>query len=112
MTLKDLAVDHDYYCSDVNYFKNSVSTEFTTFSEFYEEFFDADPDMNLVFRWDIIKYENDTYRMEVLIIHQRKGFFRPIMIDRVFEEDVSDILEFLNKNYSKLQKIWNPISST
>ena len=53
MELKDLAIDHDYYASDSNYYSNDATGHYNTWADFYEEFKDADIDMNLVYRWDI-----------------------------------------------------------
>ena len=70
MKLDDLAVDHDYYASSVNYYSNDAGDDFRTWADFYEEFHDADIDMNLVYRWDIHKREESgRYRMEIFIIH-------------------------------------------
>lgn len=110
MKLKDLAIKHDYYCSDSNFYSNEPYAEFTTFAEYYEEYKDADIDMNLIFRWDIFKYEeSDNYRMCVFMIHQRKGIFTPIEIKRLFEVDVPLIIEHLKQHKNKLDNIWKPL---
>ena len=62
MTLKDLAVEHDYYCHDSNYYSNDAGGEWNTWSDFYKEYNDADIDMNLIFRYDVAKVdETDKY---------------------------------------------------
>lgn len=111
ITLKDLAVDHDYYCSDNNYYSNEASGKYDTFPEFYSDFKDADTDMNLVFRWDIKEFEEvkGKYYMEVFMMLQRKGIFRPIHISRVFEDDVDIILQYLKPHKEKLESIWKPL---
>jgi hypothetical protein len=48
--------------------------------------------------------------MEVFIIHQRKGIYRPVYISYVDERDFDTIKELLSKHWEKLQSIWNPIS--
>lgn len=110
-TFNDLLIDHDYYCSESNFYSNDPAMKWDTWADFYEEYIDADIDMNLIFRWDIKKREETNRRyMEVFMIHQRKGIFAPHHIDLVDEQDFDSIKELLNKHYAKLQKIWHPIS--
>ena len=35
MTLKDLAVKHDYYASDSNYYSENATTTYDSWEEFY-----------------------------------------------------------------------------
>ena len=37
MKIKDLAVEHDYYASDNNYFNSEANQSFTTWADYYEE---------------------------------------------------------------------------
>lgn len=112
MELKDLSIDHDYYASDSNYYSNDARGHYNTWADFYEEFKDADIDMNLVYRWDITKRdESGRYYMQVVIIAQRKGIYMPIHIDYVDEKDVPQIKEFMKPHFEKLLSIWNPLSS-
>ena len=116
-TLAELAIDHDYYCSDNNYYDNKAGETFDTFSHFLLEYKDADMDYNLPFRWDIKPRYKDGehegtvigYYMEVFIMQQRKGKFWPIMINIVEEKDVPDIIDYLETAWKKLQTIWTPI---
>jgi hypothetical protein len=112
MELKDLAIEHDYYASDSNYYSNDASGHYSTWADFYEEFKDADIDMNLVYRWDITEMDKSKrYYMQVVIIAQRKGIYMPIHIDYVDEKDVPQIKEFMKPHFDKLLSIWNPLSS-
>lgn len=112
MTLKDLAIDHDYYAHDSNYYSNEAGGVYDTWKEFYEEFKDADVDLNLVYRWDIKKRDDvESYYMQIVIIGQRKGIYAPWRIDNVFEEDVPEILEYLRPHLEKLISIWQPLSA-
>ena len=96
MTLKDLAIDHDYYASGSNYYSNDAGALYNTWADFYDEFADADIDMNLVYRWDVFKREKgDGYHMQIVIIGQRKGIYIPIHISYVHEYDVNSILSFM-----------------
>ena len=111
MNLKDLAIDHDYYTSGSNYYSNDASGHYNTWADFYEEFHDADIDMNLVFRWDIYKREESKrYYMQIIIIAQRKGIYMPIHIDYVDEQDVPQIEQFMKPHFEKLLSIWQPLS--
>jgi len=111
ITLKELAVDHDYYASDSNYYSNN-SGHYTTFADFYDDFIDADIDMNLIFRWDIKKHdESERYYVEIFMILQRKGIYMPHMIDHIREEDVPKFIELVTKHWQKLISIWSPIST-
>lgn len=109
LTLKDLAIDHDYYCSESNYYSNKASMRYETFSDFYEEFHDADVDMNLVFRWDLHELEEcKRYYLEIFMIQQRKGIFKPIHIALFDERDVELLAKYLKPHIEKLKAIWKP----
>lgn len=107
--LKDY--EHDYYCSDSNYYSNSAGSKFDTWKEFYDEFYNSDIDMNLIFRFDIRKSDSGLYYMEVFMIHQRKGIFAPILIRHIVESDMESIERLLSDHWEKLKSIWNPISN-
>lgn len=109
LTLKDLAVKHDYYASDSNYYSNDASGHYNTWSDFYEEFHDADIDYNLVFRWDVMKKEESgRYYMQIIIIAQRKGIYMPIHIDYIDDKDADQIKEFMKPHMEKIKNIWQP----
>jgi hypothetical protein len=104
LTLNDLAVKHDYYC------ESTLDGRFwEDWEEFYDEFHDADIDMNLVCRWDIFKKRDGNYFMKIFMIYQRKGYIRAHYIDLVVGTDVPSIIGFLERHYAKLQQIWKPI---
>jgi len=109
MKISDLAVNHDYYCSESNYYSNEAKQGYSKWPEFYNEYFDCDIDMNLIFRWDIKKHDSGEYHMEMFMIQQRKGIFVPIEIKSVNDNDCDSILELLHKHLDKLKKIWMPI---
>lgn len=111
MTLQDLSIKHDYYCADSNYFSYESSKYWDNWSDFYNEYKDCDIDLNLIFRWDIVQYENaSTYYMKIFVIHQRKGIFAPHTIRLIEESDVIEIINILRAHYRKLISIWNPVS--
>jgi len=113
--LKKLAVDHDYYCSDNNYYSNDPAMSWETMTEFLDEFEDADEDMNLCFRWDIKpRGENGAkygrYSAEVFLMLQRKGIFMPHMIANVNEAEAERFKKYAERHWNKLKSIWEPIS--
>lgn len=114
-TIKELAIDHAYYCSTANYFSNEAGQKYNTWPEFYSDFHDADIDYNLIFRWDIKEHTTDndkglgTYWMEIFFIQQRKGIFFPVVIHRVFDEDVETIVSLLKTHAEYLTTLWKPI---
>lgn len=112
ITLKNMAIEHDYYASSSNYYSKESTLDYETWADFYEEYHDSDIDMNLVYRWDIrLTDEGDGYYMQIVIIGQRKGLYIPIQIGVVEEKDVDQIKEFLKPHFEKLVSIWRPISS-
>lgn len=109
LTLKDLAIDHDYYCSDNNYYSNEAALEYETFADFYEVFHDADVDMNLIFRWDVKERdESKRHYLELFMMNQRKGIFRPIYVALFDEKDVELLAKYLKPHIEKLKAIWKP----
>lgn len=112
MEFKDLLNIHDYYCSDKNYYSNDVGGKWDNFQEFYDEYIDADINMNLIFRWDIIKDEDGLLYMEIFIIHQSKGIFAPHFIENVNESDFENIKKLLQPHLDKLASIWSPFTPT
>lgn len=118
MTLKDLAVNHNYYCRSTAWNSNDEQTEFETWNDFYVEFGDADKDYNLLFRWDIKLKTDDEgeeiqkeYEMEVFYMGQRKGLFWSNKILTVTDTDVPQIVEFLKSYLDYLKELWLPIGT-
>lgn len=117
MKLKDLAIEHPYYCSESNYYSNEAATKYNSMSDFIDDFKDADIDMNLVFRWDVHQnrdYDTDElingYYAEVFMMHQRKGIFHPIYISEITEEEVQPFIEYLKPHLECLMKLWQPLT--
>lgn len=109
-TIKQLAVKHDYYCQESNYYSNEAHTSFNTFSDFYKEMGQSDVDMNLCFRWDVKDNEDGTFSMLVCIMHQRKGRYWPNEINIVTDKDVPLILKYLKPHNDKLKQLWLPFA--
>lgn len=109
-TLKDLSVNHPYYCSDSNFYSNKAGASYLNWEDFLREWGeDLDLDFNHVFRFDVIEKEKKgTYRMEVFFILQRKGIFYPVSIDDIKEEEAKSIIEFLRPHFEKTKELWKP----
>ncbi len=109
MTLDDLRIHHPYYCHTGNFYSNKPSKRWKDWASFYNEYKDADVDMNLIFRWDVKRHDDDTYYMEIFIMRQRKGIFAPQVIEVVTEANVDQIVEVLTRHAETIKAIWNPI---
>lgn len=115
--LKEISIDHPYYCSDSNYYSNEGAMRFETMTEFLDEFESADIDMNLCFRWDLReKLREDgqpsgQYEAEVFLILQRKGIFRPCSIASVTEQEAVRFKDYALMHMEVLQKMWSPLWS-
>lgn len=117
MKLEDLAVEHNYYCNMGNYFSNECSFNCETFQDFLDAMGDSDMDMNLLFRWDVKKYEesddNDEdspkgYYAEMFFMLQRKGNFICHNIEKMTEEDVEAFVAFVEPRHKHLMSLWAP----
>ena len=110
MQLKDLAVDHPYYCHENNYHNNESQEDWDTMSAFLDEYEDQDLDMNLVFRWDVHRKDDGTYSALICIMQQRRGRYYPQRIRSVVEADVPRLVAYLQKHHAQLQQLWAPLS--
>ena len=116
--------NHPYYCNDGNYFSNDTVFYYNSWSEYLDEFGDADRDMNLVFRWDWKIPDPNDYDLagefgepeelpveETLHLYhmgQRKGAFYVHIVD-VERSDEESIREYLTDYAEHLKKIWEPL---
>lgn len=114
MKIQDLAIKHDYYCSEQNYYSREAQSIFKTWGEHNAIYTATDVDLNLCFRWDVNAYDEcdgeTGYYMQLFIMHQRKGRFWPITIEHVYDEDVPSIMLYLQRNWAKMQRLWCPLS--
>lgn len=131
-------VKHPYYCNETNYFasgKDSRDTQFNyeSFEDFLSEWGDADPDMNLVFRWDWEEITQEAYdelmeeeeeseltpftgddtvksgHLKIFFFMQRKGYFcyTCTLVSRS-EEPI--IKAYLKEKWDYYKKLWEPLS--
>ena len=106
--VNQLAIDHDYYCADGNYYSNDSGQSWENMCEYLDAMESSDIDMNLVFRWDI-RENNGSYSANIYIMHQRKGIFAPHHVKKITDDDVPRFVEYLKNHKNKLDKIWQPI---
>ncbi|MFJ9214276.1 hypothetical protein [Streptomyces sp. NPDC102264] len=111
-------IDHPYYCTEGNYYKNGNHLTYASWAEFYAEWGDLDPDMNLVFRWDWKRPDPDGYEggeevppetLAVYWVLQRKAILRSTecVIDRA---DEAAVRAWLADRANTMAAIWEPIS--
>lgn len=100
-------VEHPYYCSESNFYSRKPYTRFECWSDFMDEFAEADLDMNHIFRWD---WEEDRHRLKLFMIKQRKGIFQPIEIYGMTPEDEPSVREFLRGHWETILAMWEPLA--
>jgi hypothetical protein len=111
-------VSHAYYCNLGNYFDNACGTEYKSWADFIEAEGDADPDYNLVFRWDWkeegectfkgdVNYRNGS--LEVFWMGQREGLYRYTTVE-VCRADEEAVRAFLEPGWEHLKALWVPLS--
>ncbi|MEV8403567.1 hypothetical protein [Streptomyces niveus] len=115
------AIDHPYYCAEGNYYARpgeGLHTEYNSWAEFYEDWGDNDPDMNLVFRWDWKRADPTDYadfeeipadRLAVYWVLQRKAILRSTECI-VTEADESAVRAWLADRAKTITAIWEPIA--
>lgn len=118
MKLQDLAVKHAYYCSSSNYFSNDCTYEYETVEDFLSEMGESDIDYNLIFRFDVYKYDPDNYDTEeecpegyyaeIFNMQQRKGKFCCLRVLSVTEQDVQALVDYLKPRFEHLKSLWAP----
>jgi hypothetical protein len=111
MTLNDLQAEHPFYCSDKNYFDNSVTETYETSIEFLKEYEHKDPDIYLCIRFDVKDSEDHSGKCAyVFILNQRKGLFIPIIINSIKETEVAKFSKYLKSHWKKQVDNWMPFS--
>jgi hypothetical protein len=125
MSVRLWEAQHAYYCEEQNYFAGRDKTvrQFNSWADFISEFGDADPDYNLLFRWDWKPKDEDaeTYdptahdencRDGELYVHwmgQRKGLYFTSVV-AVCRADEPAVRAFLRPRLEHLKKLWEPLS--
>jgi len=107
----NLYVDHNYYCSDDNYFDNGCRCVYSCLDDFLDSVKGYSIYMNLVFRWDVVR-NDDTGELDayIFIMQQRKGLFQPNIIRGIKREEFNKLKKYLLPHWKYLNDIWKPIS--
>jgi hypothetical protein len=113
---------HAYYCNESNYTsRDPVGQHYKSFSDFIEEWGDADTDYNLLFRWDWEEEDaetgeenyngDDNYRngtLKLFWMLQRKGHYVFQTVD-VCRADEQNVIAFLKPRLQHLRSLWEPL---
>lgn len=113
--------NHNYYCSESNYYHNGSLCEYDTWEDFKSDWFinetKIDSDYNLCFRYDILQSRDSEtddlieciFELWLFFILQRKGNYTPVCIKKLEESDIEEVNTFLKQvwEYHKFQ--WNEI---
>ncbi len=129
--------DHPYYCEENGYYYNShqvsgwgAPLEFKTFTEFLEDFGEADPDMNFLFRWDWKRLtpteheseygekiedqssnsQGNQSELKLFFMMQRKGCKKVITITHMEDSDNASVHEYLCKRWERMVAVWAGVS--
>ena len=96
-------IEHDYYCSGGEF------TEYDSWKHFIESDGGCDFNMNLLFRWDWSINDDGKDVLSLFWVLQRKG---RLMSDEIIvnKSNEKNIIEWLNKRFDHLFKLWEPIS--
>ena len=116
--------DHPYYCSEGNFYHRGCWSEYRSWADFMAEEGDADPDLNLVFRWDwhgpmddeTWEYGppgDDPYyrdcKLKLFYMGQRKAASRSVTVD-VCAADEEAVRAWLQPRWELMRKLWAPLS--
>lgn len=110
---------HPYYCKEGNFYArgDEVHGEYDSWQDFHDDWGDADPDMNLVFRWDWKKTDPDDLdddeepgpdRLQVFWVLQRKAILRSTTCI-VTAEDEPAVRKWLEVRATAIAAIWSPL---
>lgn len=120
-------IDHPYYCSESNYFKPGNSgtetvSHYKSWGDFFEDYKEADLDMNLLFRFDWegenadgekLDYLKDPYyrsgKLKLFFFMQRKGYHQTKIIE-VCAADEPAVLQFLAERWQHMRALWEGVS--
>ncbi|MEE8113081.1 MAG: hypothetical protein V3T23_01880 [Nitrososphaerales archaeon] len=100
-------VDHPYYCETNNWYSNEAHLRYDCWTDFIEDWGELDLDMNHVFRWD---WDKERHCLQIFMMLQRKGWFRPIEIFGMIPEDEDSVKEWLSKHWQTILKLWEPLT--
>ncbi|WP_424863080.1 hypothetical protein [Streptomyces sp. MMS24-I29] len=114
-------IDHPYYCTEGNYYKNGNHLTYDNWADFHAEWGDLNPDVNLVFRWDWQRADPADYAYElehgeelppdtlqVFWVLQRKAILRSTECF-ITEADEPAVRAWLTKRAAHMRLLWEPL---
>jgi hypothetical protein len=107
--------DHDYYCNEEAWSDPSRTShiDFTSWDNFKtSNWYEADLDYELLFRWDWHAPSEElglSEHLELFFMGQRHGRFRAVFI-RVTPEDEEEVRAYLQIRFDHLMWLWMPFS--
>lgn len=111
-------IDHPYYCTEGNFYKNGLHDVFDSWAEFHATWGDMDHDLNLVFRWDWQRDNGEDLEegetpgpdmLKVFWVLQRKAILRSTECV-VTEADEPAVRAWLADRAKTIAAIWEPIT--
>ena len=108
-------ISHPYYCELNNYLArpDEATENFDSWDHFIAVYGKTDRDLNLVFRFDWEKPNNDNGlefdELRLYFISQRKGHYHSVVI-KITDKDEKAVIRWLRPSWYKLQELWEPIS--
>jgi predicted glutamine amidotransferase len=112
--------NHPYYCNLGNYYvtlaDNGGLIEYESWTEFIQEWGNADIDYNLLFRFDIVDAcdEDDKVTgekdLQLFYIMQRKGDFVPVIVHDIKIEDRAEIVMYLKSHWEYMKSMWSELN--
>lgn len=114
-------VPHPYYASEGNFYRQGNHYRFDSWADFKTDgIFDADRDLNLVYRWDWVKADPVDYEpgenlpgdmLQVFVMGQRKALCSSSFVS-VTEADEPEVRAWLIECAKTITAIWAPLELT
>jgi hypothetical protein len=115
-------IDHPYYASEGNYYKNGLHNQFASWAEFTETtFYDGDRDLNLLYRWDWDRPDPADYKdeleqgeelppetLKLFFILQRKAIACSAEMP-ITEADEPAVRAWLTECAARMRLLWEPL---
>lgn len=110
---------HPYCAAEGNYYSNDCHGQFDSWEQFKTDgIYNADRDLNLVYRWDWRKADPDDYEpgdeldgdiLEIYVMGQRKALCYSQYVE-VTEADEPEVRAWLVECAQTITAIWAPIN--
>lgn len=105
--------DHPYYATRGCYYSNECHQSFDSWTDFLDEWGEADEDYNLLYRWDWHPPSEDDDRTdhELELFYMRQRMAAPFSVCvTVTEADEPAVREWLAKKWLHMMRLWAPFS--